>query len=371
MNFSSTAHSAWPCRLAYTSALIFTAASGALNIAYGAARGSDLSSTIVWGGVAAAVAVVFALSWPATIRAAEARRLSAFAMCLAALLLSGSYSIVAALGSASGGRVAAERSETVATGAQQRAVMAYKAAQDELASLKASRPVAELEALVAGARPVCRVTVTAGNRQTICAPPAAMVAELGRAKRKADLQAAIERADEKLAKAPPVANSDSTALRRYLAAVGLDVGAERLNDLLVLLSVIVLECGGGLSIAVAMSLAPDRRRVEIVQPVPLDAGREPASIPASPNTQAEHRTDARTLASVRQASVSPLIAQPSGVQDWLAGQGGRAVISMRRLASVLGRSPSAVHDELRRLQTSGALTLAPGPRGTAIALRPN
>jgi hypothetical protein len=44
---------------------------------------------------------------------------------------------------------------------------------------------------------------------------------------------------------------------------------------------------------------------------------------------------------------------------------------MRRLASVLGRSPSAVHDELRRLQASGALTLAPGPRGTAIALRPN
>ena len=50
------------------------------------------------------------------------------------------------------------------------AATAYKAAQDELASLKASRPVAELEALVAGARPMCRVVVTAGSRQTLCAP---------------------------------------------------------------------------------------------------------------------------------------------------------------------------------------------------------
>ena len=363
MSISIATHSAWPSKLAYTAAAVFTGASGTVNVFYGISKATDLSGQLVWGGVAAAVAVVFALSWPATIRAAKSRRLSAFAMCLAALLLSGSYSIVAALGAASGGRVAAERSETAATGAQQRAAAAYKASQDELSSLKASRPVAELEALVAGARPVCRVVVTAGNRQTVCAPPAALVAELGRAKRKAELQATIERADERLGKAPPVANSDAAALRRYLLAVGLDVGADRLNDLLVLLAVLMIEAGGGLSLSVAMALSAGQTgRVEIVQPTPLNAHA---------GHQTDARTDTRTLASVRPAFVRPLMAQPSGVQDWLVAQGGRAVISMRRLASVLGRSPSAVHDELRRLQASGALTLDPSPRGTAIALRPN
>jgi DNA-binding Lrp family transcriptional regulator len=41
---------------------------------------------------------------------------------------------------------------------------------------------------------------------------------------------------------------------------------------------------------------------------------------------------------------------------------------MRRLASALGRSPSGVHEELRRLVASGLITAVFGPRGTALAL---
>ena len=41
---------------------------------------------------------------------------------------------------------------------------------------------------------------------------------------------------------------------------------------------------------------------------------------------------------------------------------------MRRLASALGRSPSGVHEELRRLVASGLITAAFGPRGTVLAM---
>jgi predicted transcriptional regulator len=44
---------------------------------------------------------------------------------------------------------------------------------------------------------------------------------------------------------------------------------------------------------------------------------------------------------------------------------------MRRLAAEMGRSPSAVHDELRRLVVAGTITMASGPKGTDLALRRN
>ena len=53
---------------------------------------------------------------------------------------------------------------------------------------------------------------------------------------------------------------------------------------------------------------------------------------------------------------------------WLRLQGGRAETSMRRLASELGRSPSGVHEGLRRLVASGLITAVSGPRGTVLAL---
>jgi hypothetical protein len=43
-----------------------------------------------------------------------------------------------------------------------------------------------------------------------------------------------------------MANSDANALARYLGAVGLEVTPDRLNDLLALLAVLIIEAGGGL-----------------------------------------------------------------------------------------------------------------------------
>jgi hypothetical protein len=54
--------SPWPARAAYFSAAIFSGASGITNLNYGWSKGSDPASSLVWAGVAGAVAVVFALS---------------------------------------------------------------------------------------------------------------------------------------------------------------------------------------------------------------------------------------------------------------------------------------------------------------------
>jgi len=71
------------------------------------------------------------------------------------------------------------------------------------------------------------------------------------------LEAKIEREATKLVSTGPakVANSDAKALARYLGALGLEVGPDRLNDLLVLLAVLMIEAGGGLSLAVGMALS--------------------------------------------------------------------------------------------------------------------
>jgi hypothetical protein len=71
---------------------------------------------------------------------------------------------------------------------------AYDAANNELTGIKPARPIAELEALLAAARPQCRIVVTLNRRDTVCSPPPSLVAELGRAKRRAELEGKIERA---------------------------------------------------------------------------------------------------------------------------------------------------------------------------------
>jgi hypothetical protein len=78
-----------------------------------------------------------------------------------------------------------------------------------------------------------------------------------RAEQRAKAQAAMERASADLARIQParVANSDAKVLTRYLGALGLEVGPDRLNDLLVLLAVLMIEAGGGLSLAIGMALS--------------------------------------------------------------------------------------------------------------------
>ena len=356
MHVSSTPPGRAPALLAYISAGIFASASGALNVVYGWNKGSDLPSSLTWAAVAAAVAIIFSLSWPALIRSLEARRWSAAVVTLAALLLSGAYSVTAALGSAAGGRADAAAIETETAGARKRAQAAYDAAQAELAKIAATRSIGEVEALLAAAKPQCRIVVANGFRDTVCAPPANLSAELARAKRRAELEAASAQAADQLAATQPAkqANSDAVAMSRYLAALGANIGPDRLNDLLVLLTVLLVECGAGLSLCVAQAA----QSWPAVSREPSDQSDQPkaTTLTARPNTPTEQ--------------LGRAVHERSDVLAWLAEQGGHAHTSRRRLAMHLGRRPTALHDELRRLAAEGRIAMAVGPRGTALRLVP-
>jgi hypothetical protein len=361
----TTTASPWPSRAAYFSAAVFIGASGATNILFGFQKGTDLPTSLVWAGVAGAVAIIFALSWPALIRSIEAKKWSAAIMALLALVLAGSYSVTAALGSAAGGRANAATTETATTDARKKAQDAYDTAKAELATLKPARPVAELEAII-GRNPEAggRCAFVNGSMRTVC-PPHPLAPELARAKRRAELEAKTEREAAKLASTAPakVANSDAKALARYVAAIGFEVTPDRLNDLLVLLAVLMIEAGGGLSLAVGMALTG------------LARGSTAAPASTASTEPGEPRTppaDAPNAASVHPERPCPSsVLRPSDVVGWLRQHGGRVETSMRRLADALGRSRSSVHDELQRLVASGLIAAASGPRGTMIMLRPN
>ena len=155
---------------------------------------------------------------------------------------------------------------------------------------------------------------------------------------------------------------------RYVAAIGFEVTADRLNDLLVLLAVLMIEAGGGLSLALGMVLgaAPVARALE---PADTAVSKRPRTPPVNAAADARTTPDATpNAASVRVDRTRPVsVLHPSELTDWLRLQGGRTETSMRRLADALGRSPSGVHDELRRMVASGLITAASGPRGTVIS----
>ena len=260
--------SPWPARCAYISAAIFTAASGLTNLTYGWQKGDTLATSLVWSGVAGAVAIVFALSWPALIRSVDARRWSAALISLVALALSGTYSVTAALGSASGGRVNAAATEAATTDARTKAQAVYDAAKTELDTLTAAKPATELQAFIEGAKaelvklPAARSVAEiealirgaamnprgshgctaingslrmgcpkleaekarAEQRERLIAKIATWTAEIGQAdqrgaEQRAKARAAMDRASTELAKIQParVANCDAKALARYLA----------------------------------------------------------------------------------------------------------------------------------------------------------
>jgi hypothetical protein len=111
--------------------------------------------------------------------------------------------------------------------------------------------------------------------------PATLVAELGRANRRTELEATIEAAATELKNAAPakIANSDAVALAGYLSGLGIETTADRTNKLLVLLAVLVIECGGGLALAVGMALSEGVVRPEQTDGVVSQGERALAECP--------------------------------------------------------------------------------------------
>lgn len=378
----------------------------------------------MWAAVAGAVAIVFALAWPALIRSVDARRYSTALIALAAMLLSGAYSVTAALGSAAGGRANAAATETAMADARAKAQAAYDRAKAELDTLSAAKPVPEIQALLDATKaelaklPAGRSVAELealdrrnpgrdcgaenGTGRWICQRPGPYAGELARARQRERLTAKLSglvedagRADQRLAEQRTaartvldrasaelgsiqpvrVANSDAKALTRYIAALGVEVSPDRLNDLLILLAVAMIEAGGGLSLAIGMTLSgrsggttaasPDTPATEVghgrtVQPAIPDTAAEPARARRPP-------APAVAPSQPLQPSVTAVRQVSTDIIACLHASGG-TVRGVRALAVRLGRPRSTVSDDLHRLAAAGYVTLTRGPKGMQLAL---
>ena len=97
------------------------------------------------------------------------------------------------------------------------------------------------------------------------------------------LEAKIEKATADLAANKPtkIANSDAVALATYLSGLGFDVDADRINKWLVLLAVLIVECGAGVSIVVGTTLAAKPAVREPTKPADVSQGEQPATAAAA------------------------------------------------------------------------------------------
>lgn len=348
-------------------ALTLLAASATMNTAYGWSKGDTFATQCVWAAIAAGSAIIFTLAFPALTKAFENRNWSAVLVALLGLVLFGAHNVTAALGSAAGGRTNAATAEADTADIRNKAHTAYNGAKAELDTLKASRPVAELEPLLEAVRPQCRVVVTSNSRETVCAKPPALVAELGRAKRRAELEAKMAKATEDLSAnmRGQVANSDAKALAEYLNGLGFKVDQERVNKWLVLLAVLLVECGAGISMTIGLAFSAPTAAAPVSQ---HGQQAEPAQTAvAAPVSQLG--TPAAILVS---QSGSP----PAAPTDRLGAdiitalnQAGGRVESLRRLADQIGRPRAAITAECKAMATAGLVMLARGRHGTMVELR--
>ena len=410
-------------------------------------KGDRPATSLVWAGVAGAVAIVFALSWPALIRSVDAKRYSAALIALVAMLLSGAYSVTAALGSRSrrtgqcrgyrdghhgrpqqgAGRLRHRQGRTGSPGRRQTRGRDPGADRDHQgrAGQVAGRPICGRSRGVAQRRPSAIPSATAApwsmarwrspaRSWTASSPGRASASawgprslpwleDAGEAEQRVQEQrtaarAAMDKASGELARIQPgkQANSDAVALSRYLVAVGLHMTPDRLNDLLVLLAVLMIEAGGGLALAVGMALqvparelcggVPKHRASDSRQLVSrLRQRRDGQCTPTVQPSRRRPRANTGRRRSLDMASgartCATHMAGPVGVQLGLAGEildrlrlsGGRTE-GVRCLAGQLGRARSTVSDECHRLVEAGRLTMTRGRRGTVLALaagRPN
>jgi uncharacterized membrane protein len=158
--------------------------------------------------------------------------------------------------------------------------------------------------------------------------------------------------------------SDAVALAAYLFALGIQTNADRVNKLLVLLAVLVIECGGGLALAVGLALGDGSRQAPETQKrngLPTETQGVPESappaypnaLPAShPRSMQQQRDPAETL----EQRLLGLVME----------RGGTLVAGQREIGRLIGVSSSHAHRLLHDLSSAGVVSLAPGRTGTVV-----
>lgn len=362
--------------LAYVAGGVFTLASAATNLTYAIAKADALAPQIIWGAVAVAASLALALAPSAFVASLGARRFGAAILSALAALIFGVYSITAALGSATGGRLVADAEASDTANKRRDATFKLEAVTRELGKLPTARTIAELDAVIdremASRRDLndCVGWLPATAARAVCVSVSELKAERGRAERRAVLEAEATEARDALAALPArktVANADAMALQGFAAAMGVTATVDTINRWLVILAVLVIEFGGGLAFAIGASAG---RITAAVQPLPPQPVHAPTvDLPAITGDQ--HALTEREKITPDQQVASDFATDHSPRDRLIAalhGNQGVITTSQREIGRLVGLSQSRVNGLLRDLATAGVIRVRAGSTGTTIRL---
>lgn len=209
----------------------------------------------------------------------------------------------------------------------------------------------------------------AWERKSLTSRITELANDIGRAdQRRADqlekAKASMEKAAAELAKTGPAKVANAVALAAYLQGLGIETTADRVNKLLVLLAVLVIESGGGLALAVGMALGQGQtERAEGTQGTQQETQVTqdvPSSVPLSPQ--------------LPQPSAFPSVPQrftetvEAAFLRKLRERGGQIVAGQRTLGRTLGVSATHINRVLAKLSGAGIISLDATRRGSVVRL---
>ena len=384
-----------------TSAIATSAACGLVFASMGFGALFAWHSTIGHGPLMAGLTVLFAIALEACKPLAVASAFSAFrswamvrGVALAALAtVAIAYSLTAELSLIAGSRgdLLAKREATIESHDDRR--QRVKDARGELATLAASRTIEEASAditrlLAANPRAGdCRNAAVNATARRVCPKVADYHGEIARAKKRAELQAIIDRhvGDKSTTAAVKHADPGSAALATYLGTLGVGISADRLTDWLVLIPVLALEIGAALSVLLVQSVSgsgsrqitasgkqPDTQAIPVPTQAPDAQSRiTPGSATPEPN---EPRTPRKPIKRTRDKGGKGGGGGRSGkrrlgnVVDLLRARGGQITGGQRAIARALRMSKSRVNEILHTLAAAGTVRLTTSHSGTTVAL---
>jgi hypothetical protein len=308
MPSTTTAHPRASIAIAYSAAALLAVASGATNVLSAIGKHADIGPQLIAASIALAVAGLVTITLPVAIQLVRSRNYAGALIASIAFVLAASFSVTAALGTLGAPRLQAAMTVSHFDSSRSRLDQERNRAVVELGNLASARPASDLNGIIATklstpcANGCHKIDGQVSTR--ICAEVAALQEEASRANRISALTGTIARIDKEAAQlgSPKIANGDAAALVAVLAVFGIAVDVGAVNVALIVLAVVILECGSGLSLAIAQSMrvgAP----VALLQAVPaLPAPMTPAiEEPAAAASDVTRATADKIMAAAKQS----------------------------------------------------------------------
>ncbi len=350
-------------------------ASAALGTYFGFQTGSHHHALLglIFGGAALGGELLKPFAVAAALDALRRLDILRGVACLAVGLVCVVYSLASELALSAGSRGDLAASREAQSDALHAAREKRQRAIDEMAGMKPTRSVAELEALISAASSTsarrtwhgCQVRVSNGVRDMVCPPPPALLAELGRAKRKAELETVVASAEKAMAGTGHVvkdADPLAAAVAYYLNAAGWKTAAETVSPWLYLLPVLFLELGSALGLVVAGTTAATDK--------PADGQTEHREAVRT-TTQITTERPADQAQTTRERTVhSPVLSTRDRLLAMVRDAKGPLRTGHRALGEALGVSATRAGQLLRDLVADGLVRVRTSKTGSVVTLVP-